>query len=105
MASAYDALLPGLADRARMARTQVRAMRRCTDERKYDMFKDLGRYTKGLVAAMGAVSSSLSLYYGSSKWEPVVVAGLSALMVVLVPNSTSNPKPPAPNASISAPPK
>jgi type IV secretory pathway VirB2 component (pilin) len=51
-----------------------------------------GSASKFLVAVMGAVLTGLGTYYGTSRWEPIVAAGLGAVMVFLVPNA---PKPPA----------
>lgn len=51
------------------------------------MFKNSGRIAKFVVAVAGAVSSSLETYYGTEHWVPVVIAGITALTVYLVPNS------------------
>lgn len=48
-----------------------------------------GQASKFLVAIMGAVSSSLTLYYGNEHWVPIVVSAIAAIGVYLVPNSSS----------------
>ena len=47
-----------------------------------------GQASKFLVSVAGAVLTGLGTYYGTTKWEPIVAAGLSAVLVYLVPNST-----------------
>ena len=46
-----------------------------------------GQASKALVAVLTAVAAALPIYYGSAKWEPIVVMGLGALITYLVPNS------------------
>ena len=51
-----------------------------------------GQASKALVAVLTAVAAALPIYYGSAKWEPIVVMALGALITYLVPNQ---PRPPA----------
>jgi hypothetical protein len=51
-----------------------------------------GNASKFLVSVFGTVSTGLTAYYGTAKWEPAVLAGLSALLVYLVPNATAAAK-------------
>lgn len=53
-----------------------------------------GQANKFLVALLGWVSASLPIYYGTAKWEPVAIAGVSVLMTWLVPNVKSDQEPP-----------
>jgi hypothetical protein len=46
----------------------------------------MGRFSKFIVAAAGAVSTALSTAYGTEHWVSYVLAGLSAVTVFLVPN-------------------
>lgn len=48
-----------------------------------------GGASKFLVSVMGAVMTGLGTYYGGSKWEPIASAAIGALLVYLVPNSSS----------------
>jgi hypothetical protein len=60
---------------------------------------NLGGYSKFIVAALGAVTTALTTFYGTAHWVTVVSTVLSALVVYLVPNvSVSKPPvvPPAP---------
>jgi hypothetical protein len=43
------------------------------------------------VAVMGAVSTGLSAYFASAKWEPAALSAITALGVYLVPNKTATP--------------
>ena len=52
-----------------------------------NMLIKAGSYTKALVAVLGAVLAVLTTTFAAAKWEPGVVAGLTALLVYLVPNS------------------
>lgn len=45
-----------------------------------------GQANKALVSILGAVATSLSTYYGTAKWEPVVFAALTVLGTYLIPN-------------------
>ena len=58
-----------------------------------------GSANKALVSILGAVATSLTTYYGTAKWEPIVFAALTVLATYLVPNvtpaSTTPPVPPA----------
>ena len=45
-----------------------------------------GQASKFIVAAATAVSTWLTTSYGTAKWEPVVITGVGALLVYLVPN-------------------
>jgi len=53
------------------------------------VFKSLlnGQSSKFLVALLSTASAALTTYYGSAKWEPIVVMCLGAVMTWLVPNS------------------
>lgn len=51
-----------------------------------------GSASKFLVSVMGAVMTGLGTYYGGSKWEPIAVAAISAVLVYLVPNTPAAPK-------------
>lgn len=46
-----------------------------------------GQASKALIAFLTAVAAALPLYFGSAKWEPVVVMALGALTTYLVPNT------------------
>jgi hypothetical protein len=48
-----------------------------------------GQASKALVAILTAVAAALPIYYGSTRWEPVVVMALGALTTYLVPNSAA----------------
>ena len=60
-----------------------------------------GSANKALVSILGAVATSLSTYYGTQKWEPIVFAALTVIGTYLVPNvaPASTPAPPAPPAA------
>jgi hypothetical protein len=45
-----------------------------------------GTANKFLVAVVGAISTSLSVYYGTTKWEPMVLAVITAVMTYVIPN-------------------
>jgi hypothetical protein len=45
-----------------------------------------GSANKFIVSVLGAVATSLSTYYGTTKWEPMVFAVLTALATYVVPN-------------------
>jgi hypothetical protein len=47
-----------------------------------------GTAAKFLVAVSGAISTALTVFYGTARWEPAALAGLSAVMVYLVPNKS-----------------
>lgn len=49
-----------------------------------------GQASKFLVMLLTAASAGMSEYYGTAKWEPVVVMGIGAIVGYLVPNT---PKP------------
>ena len=51
-----------------------------------------GTAAKFLVAAAGAISTGLTTFYSTAKWEPVAIAGIAALLVYLVPNKAATPK-------------
>lgn len=57
-------------------------------------------YLKAVMAVLGAVLTSLAVYYGHTTWYPIVVSGVTALSVYLVPNApkapATPPNPPAP---------
>jgi hypothetical protein len=46
----------------------------------------LGKYSKAIVAVLGAVASVLATVYSSASWEPPAVALIAAVGVFLVPN-------------------
>lgn len=46
-----------------------------------------GQASKFLISVAGAVLTGLGTYYGTAKWEPIVAAALSAVLVYLVPNA------------------
>ena len=52
-----------------------------------------GEAAKGLVALIGFATTFLS-HYSGAWWEPTVVAALTFLGVVLVPNTPKAPPPP-----------
>lgn len=52
-----------------------------------------GKYSKGIVAILGAVSTAFQTQYGTEHWVSYVVSGLSALAVILIPNQTAADKP------------
>jgi len=51
-------------------------------------FADLasGAASKFLVSVLTTVAASLPLYFGTAKWEPIVVMAVGAVMVYLTPN-------------------
>lgn len=51
------------------------------------MFKNAGSIAKLVVAVLGSASASLSVYYASVHWLPVVISVLTAASVYLVPNT------------------
>lgn len=51
------------------------------------MFTNTGTISKFLVSVITAASSSLTVFYGTARWEPAVIAGLGAIGVYLIPNS------------------
>lgn len=52
------------------------------------MLANVGKYSKFIVAILGALSSSLQIAYGGEKWVAIVVAVAAAVSVYLVPNVT-----------------
>lgn len=46
-----------------------------------------GSYSKALVAVLGAAIAVLTTTYAAARWEPGVVAGITALLVYLTPNT------------------
>ena len=50
-----------------------------------------GSADKFLVSLLGAVSASLSIYWGTAKWEPVVIALLTALGTYFISNTPRQP--------------
>jgi hypothetical protein len=50
-----------------------------------------GTISKFIVSVLGSASSALSLYYGSARWEPIVVMALTSIVVFLVPNAPKVP--------------
>jgi hypothetical protein len=58
------------------------------------MFSQVGKISKFVVGIAGAVVTSLiAVYPSSATWLPAVVAGVTAALVYLVPNSASSDKP------------
>ena len=59
------------------------------------MFLLNGTSSKFIVSILGVVSAGLATFYGTARWEPIVVMALSSIAVYLVPNShASLPSPP-----------
>lgn len=52
-----------------------------------NMLTRASQSSKALVAVLGAALAVLTTTYAAAKWEPGVVAGLTALLVYLVPNA------------------
>jgi hypothetical protein len=48
-------------------------------------------YLKAIMAVVGAIVTSLGVYYGGSHWYPIVTTALTALTVYLVPNEPNTP--------------
>jgi len=46
----------------------------------------MAQYTKAIVAVLGAVLTSLAVYYGNTTWYPIVTTAVTALSVYVVPN-------------------
>jgi hypothetical protein len=58
------------------------------------MFSQVGKISKFVVGISGAVVTSLiAVYPASVDWLPAVVAGITAVLVYLVPNSAASDKP------------
>lgn len=57
-----------------------------------------GSAAKFVVAIAGAITTVLTIYYGTAKWLPAALSGIAALLVYLVPN-----KAPANQASPTVP--
>lgn len=51
-----------------------------------------GQAAKSLVVILTSVATALTTYYGSAKWQPLVVLGVGIVVHYLVPNAD----PPAP---------
>ena len=67
-----------------------------------------GQASKALVAILTTVAAGLPIYYGTAKWMPIVVMGLGAVAVYLVPNQAAPkdvPAPPLPVVSMPVPPQ
>lgn len=62
------------------------------------MIKNAGQYSKAIVAALGALTSSLSVYYGTARWFPIVTAAVTVLVIYLVPNQPAPARPEPPKA-------
>lgn len=45
-----------------------------------------GQSTKFLVSVLTTVAASLPVYYGNSRWVPVVIMAVGALTTYLAPN-------------------
>lgn len=55
-----------------------------------------GQASKALVAVLTTVAAALPVYYGSAKWEPVVIMAVGAVTTYLVPNAQPPAQPPVP---------
>lgn len=57
-----------------------------------------GQASKFLVALLTAIAGALPLYFGTAKWEPIVVWAVGSVLVYLVPNTPkpADPVPPRP---------
>lgn len=57
------------------------------------------RYNKFVVAFLGAVATILTTYFQSQHWVPAVLSLISAISVMLIPNSKNqiDPLPPPKN--------
>ena len=51
----------------------------------------MNAYLKAIIAVLGAVLTSLAVYYGNSTWYPIVTTAVTALSVYLVPNLPAKP--------------
>lgn len=45
-----------------------------------------GRFSKGIVSALGAIMAGLNTYYAGNKWETIAAGALATAGVVAVPN-------------------
>lgn len=48
-------------------------------------------YLKFVVALLGAIAAALQTTYGTARWEPAITAAISALLVLIVPNTPNRP--------------
>lgn len=55
-----------------------------------------GQASKFLVALLSAAASGLATYFGTARWEPVVVMGIGAALTWLVPNAPEPGQPASP---------
>lgn len=62
--------------------------------------KNIGNYSKFLVGAATAVLTGMEPYYGHDIWFTAVTAGVGALLVYMVPNTTSTAADVAPKAEV-----
>lgn len=51
--------------------------------------KNVGQYSKTIVAILGTLTSSLSVYYGTAHWFPIVTSAVTVLGIYLVPNQAA----------------
>lgn len=51
------------------------------------------RYAKLLVALAGVATTSVQVYAAHSTWGPIVIGGIAALLVALIPNAPNKPGP------------
>lgn len=58
------------------------------------MHVNLNPYLKAIVGVIGAIATGLQTAYPSSHWATTVTAGITAVLVYLVPNTPQGP--PAP---------
>ena len=54
------------------------------------MLKNTGQYNKFIVVLLGTAASGLQQYYGNAHWTSIVISGITALSVFLVPNVPTN---------------
>jgi hypothetical protein len=48
----------------------------------------IGEYSKGIIALAGIATSAISQYYASATWAPLAIGGISAIVLILVPNAS-----------------
>jgi hypothetical protein len=56
------------------------------------MFRNIGEYSKGLIALAGVATSAINQYYASASWAPLAIAGISVVVLILVPNAAHSQK-------------
>lgn len=50
-----------------------------------------GEASKFLVAVFTAVAAALPVYFGTARWEPIVLYAIGAVLVYLTPNRPKQP--------------